>query len=463
MKKINSIAPIPIVISSANISIHTTSPSTPILNDILNNNNYNPNINSTDTNNIEISTPTTPSLLYNKQNEINNIHNNIHNNRITNNKKKELAAFEEFDNLIISSDNPIYNNNNDSTIAVIDDTESIHYNHINNNNNTNHSTLHNNSIVDNNQQQLTENQQQQTEQQKKLSLVEKKTGFRLIEWIALLAWLGAIAVSIWYTIRTVNNYYSSQSNPTTSLSYIEEIPIAFPAITICNWNSIIDCNYCNLTLMECTFVNPITGAIDLCNNNFVLEYRDVWYLDQQHFRCYVFNNDTNRPVFTNSTGYGGSFSLYFKVPAVPITRDSRFGLQVTFHEIGTIPKVFEETNFVTNRLDNFFTLTKIIEQRLKSKNNENSLTTIRWETKLSTVQLTTNDDTLVVISIAYNTLNVNYIVEVITSTWESVMGEIAGIVGILMGIDALKALRGILEIPYAIGQRSVRPLYDIFN
>ncbi|KAL9656568.1 hypothetical protein ABK040_012151 [Willaertia magna] len=163
--------------------------------------------------------------------------------------------------------------------------------------------------------------------------------------------------------------------------------------------------------------------------------------------CYVFNNDTNHPIHANVTGYGGSFALYFQVPPASVERDARFGLQITFHEIGSEARVFEETNFVTNRLDNFFTLTKIVETRLKRRIEYKDLTSTRWDTKLSTVQLTVNDDSLVVISVAYSTLNIQKVTEVTTSNWENVVGEVSGIIGVLMGIDALKILRAIFEVP----------------
>ncbi|EFC35520.1 predicted protein, partial [Naegleria gruberi] len=165
----------------------------------------------------------------------------------------------------------------------------------------------------------------------------------------------------------------------------------------------------------------------------------------------------------NATGYAGTISFYFNVPNVPEDRDSRFGLQVSFHEPGTIPKVFAETNFAISGVDNYFVLTKIVTETLKPTIENPDLIDTRWDSLLSIVELTQSDENLVVISIAYSSLNENKITELLTSSMEGLLGQIAGIIGIFMGLDVLKMLRGALEVPYAIKKKSFRGLWDNFN
>ena len=177
----------------------------------------------------------------------------------------------------------------------------------------------------------------------------------------------------------------------------------------------------------------------------------------------VFNNDTQNLLAANATGYGGTISLFFRVPLAPVERDARFGLQVSFHEPGTVPPVFAETNFAISKVDNYFVLTKYVTTRLKPTIEDPSLVSVRWESKLSIVKLTEVEKDVVVISFAYSSLNENRITEVLTSSIEGLLGEISGMVGMMMGIDVLKLLRGGLEIPYAVHHKTLRGIWEIFN
>ncbi|EFC45670.1 predicted protein [Naegleria gruberi] len=269
-----------------------------------------------------------------------------------------------------------------------------------------------------------------------------RTGVRISEIITSIGWL-----------------IYAQTNPSTSISYIEQVPLNYPAVTICNWNAEYYCDYCNLTLKTCTMVNDTDGTIYECP--FKLS-ETVIEQNGQVFQCYVFNNDTSKPLAVKTTGYGGSISMYFTLPPVKSDRDSRFGLQASFHEIGSIPLVFAETNFAIPYVDNFFTLTKIETNRLKST-EEYPLHSIHWDSRISNVQLTFKEDSIVVVSFAYSTLNIHQVSEIAGKTMLQLLGDLAGMLGVLLGIDILKALRGLLEIPQVIQQKSFRPIYELFN
>ena len=69
----------------------------------------------------------------------------------------------------------------------------------------------------------------------------------------------------------------------------------------------------------------------------------------------------------------------------------------------------------------------------------------------------------IVVSVAYATLNVNYVTEIVTQDIPGLLGGIGGIIVVLMGVDLIKAFRGLWEIPYAFRHRSFRPIYETFN
>ena len=119
------------------------------------------------------------------------------------------------------------------------------------------------------------------------------------------------------------------------------------------------------------------------------------------------------------------------MPLSPVERDARFGLQVSFHEPGTVPNVFSETNFAISKVDNYFILTKYVTTRLKPTIEDSSLVSVRWQSKLSIVKLTEVEKDVVVISFAYSSLNENRITEVLTSSVEGLLGEISGMVGMM--------------------------------
>lgn len=258
--------------------------------------------------------------------------------------------------------------------------------------------------------------------------LHRKTGVRISEIICLVGWIVCGAVCIYYIYIEAIGYQDAVSNPSTSVSFIEQVPLHFPAVTICNWNAAYYCDYCTLTLRACTMVNATDGTIIDCPFNMTMTTIEQ---SGQFFTCYVFNNNTESPVSVSTTGYGGSMSLYFDVPHAPQDRDSRFGLQASFHEIGTVPPVFAETNFAVPFVDNFFSLTKIITNRLK-ETKEAPKNSVYWSSRASNVQLTQNSSTSVVVSFAYTTLNIKEITEIVSKTPLQLFGEIAGMLGTLM-------------------------------
>jgi len=275
----------------------------------------------------------------------------------------------------------------------------------------------------------------------------------------------------------------------------------FPTVTICNWNSLLHCDTCNLTLVKAYGVNSDGELFEAHIPHHYMEVRN----DKVYFKCLVFNHDGTLPAAT-ATGYGGSYSLFFEVPRMPKDILNRNGLQVSFHEVGTIAPVLAETNFARGKVDNFFVLTKFQTTRLATSVNahtsssESSSSTgessggtttthgtrsgstgttestttattttkdplieTRWESSLSVVELSEYNETTVVVSFAYATLNQNEIDEVTIISITETLGEIGAVIGFVMGVDVIKIVRGLLEIPYSIKERTLRNIWNVFN
>ena len=126
------------------------------------------------------------------------------------------------------------------------------------------------------------------EKEEDLVVVKAKKGrlrfnFTIGEAITFVAWIMVIVFVAWYISNSISNYVTSLGNPTTSLAYVESLPLYYPAITVCNWNAALDCDYCNLTLMYSTTVNQEYGTIE----QFELPHT-ITEIEQngQYFTCY---------------------------------------------------------------------------------------------------------------------------------------------------------------------------------
>lgn len=190
-------------------------------------------------------------------------------------------------------------------------------------------------------------------------------GIKYKEIIIFLCWIAAIGFTIWFIYDVVNHYLHALHNPITALSLVEHIPMAFPAITVCNYNALKHCDTCGLTLEHATRVLDNGSVID-----YETHYESTVIGD---FHCIVINNDTHHPIpEATLTGYGASYSLFFKVPKMPSNTYSRYGLQISFHKQGTVPDVLSETNFAMAGVDNFFILTKYHTKYLDTHESSSS-------------------------------------------------------------------------------------------
>jgi len=280
-----------------------------------------------------------------------------------------------------------------------------------------------------------------------------------------ICWFLAIGTFGYYLYVILLELLASEKTPSTNVSYALESKKPFPAVTVCNWNTegnslgefLAPCEFCTLQYISCN-----RNGYEACN----LEPTQIQFNTSQAgtFYCYQFNNDPSNPTFAFSTGYGGSYSLKFEVNVppgdVPL---ARIGLQATFHQNGTVPDVYDEINYALPDTDTLFAIRELENYYLNGTN------TVNYEVTSSSVKLTSFDNSpnssiaTVFVSFAYQTLNTEVVTEISTYTLTSFLGDVAGMAGLLMGLDVLKLTRGVLAISKAVTRKSIHPIVDVFN
>ena len=157
------------------------------------------------------------------------------------------------------------------------------------------------------------------------------------------------------------------------------------------------------------------------------------------------------------------FGLNAPTPTEIISKKVKMGFIVSFHEQGTTPDLLSETNYALPSLDNFFMLTKVITTRLKPTIDNPNLNSTKWNSEKTVLRTYNADETSLTISVTYNSLSTTQIEEVYTNSIEGLLGELAGMIGLLVGIDLLKMIRGFLEIPFVLKEKSTMEFWDNFN
>ncbi|EFC49447.1 predicted protein [Naegleria gruberi] len=314
-------------------------------------------------------------------------------------------------------------------------------------------TTENHSVANKDHQKKAKEKRSKEEEGKCLPIT---TIIKLI--ITIFFWLLCIGIFIWYVVDSVEVYLVAL--PVTSMSYQKYESIPYPAVTVCNFNALIDCTTCGLSLHKTYSVNASTGTPEEATipNKYVEIDAGVGGL----FRCITFNNNSALHA-AEEIGYSGSYSLYFHVPKMATDRNNRYGLQVSFHEPGTTPDVFAETNFCLEEADNSFVLSKVRTQRVKATKEEPNLESVRWSFQRSSIALAKKVEGLIVISFSYGTLNESKNKEVRTATIEKILGEISAILVALMGIDGLKFFNAVIELGYSFKKKTLMNVWKIFN
>jgi len=195
-----------------------------------------------------------------------------------------------------------------------------------------------------------------------------------------------------------------------------------------------------------------------------------WNTKQGLFYCYEFNNDINNILYSTTTGYAGSYATVWVLKPLPVTDPptNRAAVQATFalQNTTTADSIYGEIAFAPSGLDTFFGIQLIntIHNELKPSNPKYNVT--RYEKVASNVRLLELDSAAIQyagVSFSFDTLSIQYITYDYTYSILNFFGDFAGMIGTLMGLDAIKVSMGIPTAIFAIRTRSILPLEDLFN
>jgi len=281
-------------------------------------------------------------------------------------------------------------------------------------------------------------------------------------------WCAVMGIMIWFVVGIAQQYQSSNSSPSTIITFDTVAETKLPKVTICNWNQInpypynVTCDYCDLQLISCVNVEENFADAELMKVQIGTDSEGT-------FNCYQFNWDLDTALISSQTGYGGSFSALFVVVNPPEDQDLlRIGLQVSLNPVDpndgdTTPPVFAEDKFAPPGFDSYFAIQTV---RTLYLNETGSPSDTRYDATFSTTSLTRkNNDTHSFISVswAFQTLNIQQIAYDPQYTLNNFFGDFAGMIGTLMGLDVIKLAAGVHVGITAFKTRNIYPLQEHFN
>jgi len=285
---------------------------------------------------------------------------------------------------------------------------------------------------------------------KKKRVVMDTDDFKLQTWFKLymlIWWIPAIAITIWYIVQQTQQYQDSVANPTSSI-IIETLPrLPLPQVTVCNWNQNSNenqpCPECELTLQSCSY--NITND---CYLNWAAR-QFVTYAGT--FNCYDFNPFEFEPMYSETTGYSGSYAAVFSVTLYPRTGPpdfNRSGVQVSFYAPGEITPelIYSEVRFAPIGYDSFYALQLITTIHTELPFFDPNYNTTAFDTPVTTVNLLSTgkkkkgNETIgyVGVTFAFQSLSQQTITFGVQYTLSSLFGDLASIIGTIMGIDVIK-------------------------
>jgi len=228
--------------------------------------------------------------------------------------------------------------------------------------------------------------------------------------------------------------------------------LPLPEVVVCNWNaansstykSPENCDYCQLDLVACTFINT--------SENCVSSWKNATYETQDGlYTCYTFNSNPATVTWTDSTAYGGAFVTIFKVKiqnetGVPTPVSARAGIQIVFGVPGTITatEVYSTVYFAGISSDTFYAINTLNTIHTELSSSDPGYNTTSYETSSSSVVLMngvdSNNNGYIAISFGFTSLNVEVISYGHSYSLSNFFGDMAGMIGILTGLNFVKCL-----------------------
>ncbi|PRP80759.1 hypothetical protein PROFUN_11499 [Planoprotostelium fungivorum] len=322
-------------------------------------------------------------------------------------------------------------------------------------------------------EELTKREQQWKERKK----ADKDIDHVLHTWpmrlYMLIVWLVAFAVFFYYIYKIATQYQSNKENPTSSLSVSTVDVVPLPKVVICNWNQytgsdgaagLSTCPSCRLNLVNCTVNADNSICIDQWKHQ-------IFVTPNGTFDCFIFNNDTKNPIYSNQTGYSGSYTTVWSIVKPPAVTPpiNRAGVQASFiwpeKEI-TDADIFGEYRFAPYNFDTLFAIQWLQTVHQEDGYSGDEPETDYFDTISSATNLVTNSSdpgTYVSVSFAFQSLNVNVNTYFTSYTLENFWGDFAGMIGTLMGLDVLKVSAGIPIGYLAFKMRTLVPVEEHFN
>ncbi|EFC47439.1 predicted protein [Naegleria gruberi] len=289
--------------------------------------------------------------------------------------------------------------------------------------------------------------------------LERRIGVKVKDVILIYAWLILGALLIYYVYSSVNTYVVDRNKPATNVAYTAQSKLSFPAVTICNWNTGDD-PVNDIALDYCFHATSNDSTHEECK--FPITKKKIVSGDQI-FSCLVLNNDTRTPLQATKTGYLGTISVIVTIKNVTLSSGEirSSGVQVTFHNIGETAQdlLLNETKCATPNFDNNFSISKVVSHTIRPT----PFTKTFWESSYSAVELVKQRNNKIMVSFAYNTLNIQQVTEYEASNWLQLLGEISGMASTLYGFGFVMFWRTCLWLPIAIKKKSVKVVWEELN
>lgn len=286
--------------------------------------------------------------------------------------------------------------------------------------------------------------------------LEKKYGYTYGEFLVIFGWLGSIAMLGVYMWSVISGYSYLQTHPPVSVDVTSYSSLNFPKTTFCS--SIPDTA---LSFTGCTIPGG-SCTETLSSSKITVTQAGTVYT----YQCFTFNGDGKSKYKSNQSGYGGSIAFEFTLDDFSkINSLKRAGLYVffnTYDEGVSVDNDHAKFNFASVGDDNFFTLSLENIKRLKTSVEYRTDNTLYKAVK-SSVKLINYSDGTVVVSVGYGKLDITTRNEFESKTWTELMGEIAGMLGVLFGLDLLKMIRVGFIIFEAVKTKQHRLVYEALN
>eukprot|EP00698_Gefionella_okellyi_P001383 TRINITY_DN11328_c0_g1_i1.p1 TRINITY_DN11328_c0_g1~~TRINITY_DN11328_c0_g1_i1.p1 ORF type:complete len:394 (-),score=57.03 TRINITY_DN11328_c0_g1_i1:93-1226(-) len=256
--------------------------------------------------------------------------------------------------------------------------------------------------------------------------------------------LGLTAVFSWYMYTVVRGYQDDQSNPATAITIADSIPLAYPMISFCQ---VYHLERAPPLPLSCRIYRG-AGVSEPCT----LTYRnfsdpsDATFVDANTtlpMQCLVLNNDTANPLNITAPGVHHALRVFLEASDL---------VSLTYAPIGAD----YDTEYIF-RSGVFGQPGTAIVSLKQTTRTINGVSHLEWDTTLSNLynsnvtaevdpSLVSDPAQIMQLYIMYSTYAVTYVKQQSSVTIAMVIGNSAGMIGILLGLNAVNLIFGLEAI-----------------